>query len=368
MNINIIVEGFLLYGVLSTVCEEAWPMSAGCWRIFLYFLYILVLVKILLQKNSKIEWMLIMGLMGIAILTRAATQTDAVFWFSAGVVAAKDTDLPNVLKVDLIVRIVVGLFLIILPIMGLYPNYVDQMVGGRLRDSFGWAHPNEMGLFFLMICISWLYLRHDRWSWIDFIGMVALVVFLDHFANSRTSEMCIAFIILVECVLAFGKKMKVREDVRCRFWTFCAILMLLGGCFLTLILIVSGSPESRWIACLPDTVSARLILAHNFWAAEGFSLFGQIFNYEQFVYLDMMYAYLSLNMGIIVLVCFIALNCVTVWTAYRKKDEKLLLMLLVLLIYSMLEHEHFKILSGYYPVVLGYGLWTACRWKREVTD
>lgn len=364
----LVIEGFLLYGVLSTACEETWPSTAGYWRAWLHFLYVLVLLTILLQKNSWTEWLVIMGLLGLAGLTRITTQTDAVLWFVAGTLAAKDMDLRIILKGDLAVRAIAGVCLIVLPLLGLYPNYADQMIGMRLRSSFGWPHPNEMGLFFLMICVSWMYFRHSRWNWKDTMGMIGLVIFLDYFANSRTSELCIVLIVLLEGIVFIWKKAIEKENVRIRFWTCCSVLALFGGCLLTFILIITVKPGREWLGWLPGTVSGRLILAHNFWAAEGFSLFGQIFNYEQFVYLDMMYAYLSLNMGIIVLVCFIALNCVTVWTAYRKKDEKLLLMLLVLLIYSMLEHEHFKILSGYYPVVLGYGLWTACRWKREVTD
>lgn len=83
-------------------------------------------------------------------------RANAVVWFVAGILLIKDIDLDKVLKVDLVTRICLGCALIILPLVGLYTDHADQMTGGRLRSSFGWSHPNEMGLFFLMFCILWI--------------------------------------------------------------------------------------------------------------------------------------------------------------------------------------------------------------------
>ena len=90
---------------------------------------------------------------------------------------------------------------------------------------------------------------------------------------------------------------------------------------------------------------------------KGFTLFGQIFDNGTYGYLDIMYAYLGLNYGVIILLLFIGLNLFAIWQAYKDKNEKFLIILLIFITYSLLEHEHFKMLSGFYPVLLGYYLW-----------
>ena len=72
-----------------------------------------------------------------------------------------------------------------------------------------------------------------------------------------------------------------------------------------------------------------------------------------------MYPYLALNYGVIVLLLFLVLNGIAIWRAYKMQNEKMLLIFLTFFVYSLLEHEHFKILSGFYPVLLGYALWSA---------
>ncbi|MCD8241546.1 MAG: hypothetical protein LUD73_03905, partial [Lachnospiraceae bacterium] len=97
--------------------------------------------------------------------------------------------------------------------------------------------------------------------------------------------------------------------------------------------------------------------AHRFWSEQGFSLLGQVFDYEIYNYLDMLYAYLSLNMGLVVAAGVLFLNALAVWRAGKDRDEILLLILIMFQAYSLLEHEHFKMIYGFYPLLLGYTLW-----------
>lgn len=352
---SLIIEGFLLYGVLSTVCETTWPVTEPYWRWLLNMLYLLVLVNVLLKKNSWIDLALMAGFLGLTEITRITTQTNAVLWFMGGIVTAKELDLNRVFRVDLATRAVLGCGLIVLPLLGLYPNYANVMLGERLRSSFGWAHPNEMGLFFLMMCLLWLYFRHDRWSWQDSVGMLLVIAFLDYFANSRTSEICILGIAALEGIVYFLKKKGLDELIRSRIWAVLCAAALGVGCAGTIFLVRIWSWDAAWAEKLPQTVWSRLMLAHSFWEEKGFSLLGQTAGSD--TYLDIMYTYLGLNYGIVVLVLFLFLNLLAIWKAFRDQNEKMLLMLLVFLTYSVLEHEHFKLISGFYPILLGHALW-----------
>ena len=100
----IAVEGYLIYGVLSVGSASKWSQLESWWDGFLNFIYILILVKILIDKNSWLDWLAVIGLVGLTELTRITTQTNAVIWFTTGIILAKKIDLKKVLKTDLVSR------------------------------------------------------------------------------------------------------------------------------------------------------------------------------------------------------------------------------------------------------------------------
>lgn len=338
------------------------------WEYLLKVLYLLVIVKVVIEKKSWLDVLVILGMLGLSELSRITTQTNAVWWFLIGILLIKDVDLNRILKTDFLTRIFLGIALIFFPIIGLYPNQAGK-IGGRYRSYFGWAHPNEMGLFFLMLYVLWFYFRFEKWNWKDTLAMAACIGFVDHFANSRTSEVA-AVLLLGFAVLHTLMKRKTKDSIlRIKGISALAVGVLLGGCGCLLSLMTIATSGTPWLNYFPGTVSSRLLLANRFWEAEGFTLFGQVFDNAVYNYLDIMYAYLGLNMGLVVLVGFLALNLLAIWNAYRQKDEKILIIMLVFITYSLLEHEHFKILSGFYPVLLGYYVWprlNTCRvWMEQ---
>lgn len=350
----VITEGFLIYGVLSVTTRENWPATDVYWRLFLYALYLLTLLKVLLQKHNAAEMILLAGCAALAELSRITTQTSAVLWFLAGFVIAKDLNLQKILKIDLVTRVVLGVCLIVLPLVGLYPNQAGKLIGERLRDSFGWAHPNEMGLFFLMLCVLWIYFRHKSWNRWDTCGIVLLILFLDRFPNSRTSEICMVGILLMEGIAYLLRRKETEAARKAAFWGVGGGMALVGGLAVAGFLTYFG--DRAWLSALPATFHARAALAHDTLELNGVSFLGQMVDVY---YLDMMYAYLGLQMGVLVLLLFLFVNALALWYAWKQRDERMQIILIVYLTYSVLEHEHFKMLSGFYPILLGCAFWAA---------
>ena len=350
------VEGYLLYGAMAVGSTGKWVQLESYWDKLLSFVYILVLIKILVDRNSWLDWLTIIGFAGLTELNRITTQTNVEIWFTTGVILAKEIDLKKVLKVDLINRSVIGILLIVLPLVGIYPLFTVWRGNTRLRTSFGWFHPNEMGLFFLMFCVLWFYFRFEKWNWKDTIGLLCIAALIDYFANSRMSELCIVGLAIIGILGVFGRT-RWTLDKRVTVCTGLSGIMLAGGLTGSILLFVWQIEGTIWQSRIPDTLVSRLILAHNFWVAEGFSFAGQLFDDEVYHYLDMMYAYLSLNMGFLVLLMFMVLSVIAIRGAWKQRDEKMLLIFFIFACYSLVEHEHFKMLSGFYPLLLGYYFW-----------
>ncbi|MCD8096626.1 MAG: hypothetical protein LUE31_00995 [Lachnospiraceae bacterium] len=351
------LEGFLLYGETTTAVSETWPVLGDYLEYWLYFLYLLVLVKVVIQKKSWLEWLVTAGLLGLVELTRITTQTNAVLWFAAGLLLAKDIDLARVLKTDLLTRIVMAAALIVLPLIGLYPFATGDWGNGRIRYSFGWSHPNELGLFLLMLCAAWVYLRYKKWCWKDNAAMLLLVALLDYLANSRTSEISILLLLLLVNFYRFLQKRGIPAETQRRLWRTLAFLSVFGICILSFVLFIGYNDSIGIFQVLPGTMRGRFYAAQRFWSGEGFTLLGQLFDSGTYGYLDMLYAYLSLNMGLLVTAGYLLLLVFTIRRAGKDGNEGLLLILIAFQAYSLLEHEHFKIIYGFYPLLLGYGLW-----------
>lgn len=94
-----------------------------------------------------------------------------------------------------------------------------------------------------------------------------------------------------------------------------------------------------------------------FYDAHGLTLFGSPYNPEIFDYLDMLFAYLTLHMGIVLALVVLVLMVRTIWYGYRTKDEKLLLFFLFVLLRSTIESEHFTLVYAFFPVLLGLSVW-----------
>ena len=350
------VEGYLLYGAMAVGSTGKWAQLESYWDKLLSFVYILVLIKILVDRNSWLDWLTVIGFAGLTELTRITTQTNAVIWFATGVILAKEIDLKKVLQVDLSGRFFIGILLMVLPMVGIYPSYSVIRDDGRLRTCFGWAHPNELGLFFLMICILWFYFRFEKWNWKDTVAMLCSAAIIDYYANSRMSELCIVGLAFLGMAGVVGRR-KLSAERRIKIYALAGYMVLFGGLIGTWGLFHWNIEGTQWQYKLPDTLASRLIYAHNFWAAEGFSFAGQMFDETIYHYLDMMYAYLSLNMGFLVLLMFMVLSVIAIRGAWKQRDEKMLLIFFIFACYSLVEHEHFKMLSGFYPLLLGYYFW-----------
>ena len=222
------VEGYLLYGAMAVGSTGKWAQLESYWDKLLSFVYILVLIKILVDRNSWLDWLTVIGFAGLTELTRITTQTNAVIWFATGVILAKEIDLKKVLQVDLSGRFFIGILLMVLPMVGIYPSYSVIRDDGRLRTCFGWAHPNELGLFFLMICILWFYFRFEKWNWKDTVAMLCSAAIIDYYANSRMSELCIVGLAFLGMAGVVGRR-KLSAERRIKIYALAGYMVLFGG-------------------------------------------------------------------------------------------------------------------------------------------
>lgn len=354
------VEEIIFYAVIVEfqLFGSIWAMLnvSGKPYLFLYWGFIgLAIVKLFLQRNTWKEWMLIGSFGVIAVLSWQGSRDKTALLLMLGVCCSKHVNLNKLLKIDILGRLLSSAALIAFPLAGICEN---QMIVDRgiERIYFGWQAPNGMGLSFLIICMEWMYLKHSRFCWYDYVGISGVIVFLHQTANSRTAELLIVCILIVELFCAFSKKMACKMEEYKLWGLACAGALLLDLLFPAAAMCMHIFGNSA-IMNFDENLGYRFQLPGMFYDAHGLTLFGSPYNPEIYDYLDMLFAYLTLHMGIVLALVILVLMAGTIWYGYRTKDEKLLLLFLLILLRSTIESEHFTLVYAFFPVLLGLPVW-----------
>lgn len=342
----VVLEGFFLYGVAMELIE--YP---GLLFTYPYlFLMLLAGVRICMQGNDWKEWLFTAALGVVALFSYRSTGDRAVLAISLLICCVKDIRLDRLLKVDLGVRIGTAMLYIFLPFTGVIANHVNEMIGGRPRTFFGWFHPNGMGKSLMMICMEWAYVRHGRFRWYDYAGMTGLVIFLDLTANSRTAELLILGMLFLEAVSEIWKRKK--KEI-CAIWSGLTVSALIGAMLLPVFAVTFFGRFADGILERTGTVGSRLYLTWEFVQVHGITLFGSAYTPGSGEYLDMLFANAVFLRGIAFGLIVIALSILSVRYAYRKRDERYLLLLFVFFAYGMMESEHLNPIYAFFPILLG---------------
>ena len=342
---------FQLFGTL-------WAMMnvSGKPYLLLYWGFVaLALAKLCIQVNSWKEWILIIAFGIVSVLSFRNSQDKTPLLLMLGVCCSKDMNLGKFLKVDLVGCVVSAALLIVLPLAGFYENKVF-FARDIYRTCFGWQVPNGMGFSFTVMALEWMYLRHRRFRWYDYAGIFAMIIFVDRTANSRTAELLMLGILAVELFCTCFEKKKPGFNL----YKLCG-----AGCWLALAADVGCLGLAMWLYFfnqpvwngLQSTLTSRFRLPGEYFAAHGISLFGSPYNPDVYDYLDILFGYLTLHLGVIIAVIVFGLFVISIIYGYRRKDEKYLILLLFVLLRSTMESEHLNLIYSWFPVLLGMAVW-----------
>lgn len=333
------------FSFMSETIPQYWNQTV----LFYHLLLILLLVKAIFQKNSLFDWILLAGLL---YLCYKSYQYNYDFYNIFGTMmflcCAKNINIRELVKLDLVVRLIRSFLFLILPFMGLMTNNIDSWIGGRLRTYFGWTHANMMGLDFLLLAMDIMYLRKECQKWYDCILYAAIILFLDKTANSRTAEAVIAIMIIIHLLSIIMKKS----------WFHNMMVFFTSGAFLLCI----GIPAMGSYIYMhnPDillpyegTFLSRIQLTVQFFSRyERLAFYG--FPIEEADCLDMMYSYIGLHWGIAALFVITVAIILAIYKAATEKQTYFLVLLFLFLIYGCSEVAHVYPVYSYFSLLLGY--------------
>ena len=364
---NILIENFKQRNEISTIflyilyfllgmyypffsfMRQTVPQYWNQVTLFYHILLILLLVKVILQKNSVLDCFFLIVLL---YLCYKSYQYNYDFYNIFGTMmflcCAKNIEIKKIVKLDLYVRIVRSALFLTLPFMGLMINKINVWIGGRTRTFFGWTHANMMGLDFLLLAMDIIYLRKECKKWYDCILYAGFIIFLDLTANSRTAEAVIAMLIVIHLL----------SIVIPKNWFHKMMVLFTSGAFLLCVCIpFIGSylyiRKPELFLQHDGTMLSRIQLTTTFYLRNGgVGFYG--FPIEDEDCLDMMFSYIGLHWGIAAFIVILAANTYASYKDYMEQNTVFLVLLFSFLVYGWAEVAPIYPVYSYFSLLLGY--------------
>lgn len=338
-----------MYYPLFSFMRQTVPQYWNQVTLFYHILLILLLVKVILQKNSVLDCFFLIVLL---YLCYKSYQYNYDFYNIFGTMmflcCAKNIEIKKIVKLDLYVRIVRSALFLTLPFMGLMINKINVWIGGRTRTFFGWTHANMMGLDFLLLAMDIMYLRKECKKWYDCILYAGFIIFLDLTANSRTAEAVIAMLIAIHLL----------SIVIPKNWFHKMMVLFASGAFLLCV----GIPfiGSYLYIHKPElflqhdgTMLSRIQLTTTFYLRNGgVGFYG--FPIEDEDCLDMMFSYIGLHWGIAAFIIIVAAITYAIYKASSEQNTVFLVLLFSFLVYGLAEVAPIYPVYSYFSLLLGY--------------
>ena len=364
---NILIENFKQRNEISTIflyilyfllgmyypffsfMRQTVPQYWNQVTLFSHILLILLLVKVILQKNSVLDCFFLIVLL---YLCYKSYQYNYDFYNIFGTMmflcCAKNIEIKKIVKLDLYVRIVRSALFLTLPFMGLMINKINVWIGGRTRTFFGWTHANMMGLDFLLLAMDIMYLRKECKKWYDCILYAGFIIFLDLTANSRTAEAVIAMLIVIHLL----------SIVIPKNWFHKMMVLFTSGAFLLCVCIpFIGSylyiRKPELFLQHDGTMLSRIQLTTTFYLRNGgVGFYG--FPIEDEDCLDMMFSYIGLHWGIAAFIVIVAAITYAIYKASSEQNTVFLVLLFSFLVYGWAEVAPIYPVYSYFSLLLGY--------------
>lgn len=338
-----------MYYPLFSFMRQTVPQYWNQVTLFYHILLILLLVKVILQKNSVLDCFFLIVLL---YLCYKSYQYNYDFYNIFGTMmflcCAKNIEIKKIVKLDLYVRIVRSALFLTLPFMGLMINKINVWIGGRTRTFFGWTHANMMGLDFLLLAMDIMYLRKECKKWYDCILYAGFIIFLDLTANSRTAEAVIAMLIVIHLL----------SIVIPKNWFHKMMVLFTSGAFLLCVCIpFIGSylyiRKPELFLQHDGTMLSRIQLTTTFYLRNGgVGFYG--FPIEDEDCLDMMFSYIGLHWGIAAFIIIVAAITYAIYKASSEQNTVFFVLLFSFLVYGLAEVAPIYPVYSYFSLLLGY--------------
>lgn len=351
---------FLMQTTLST------NANSHILRLISYIAIPLLLYKMfVVDKWGGTEYVMIALVLIAGIVTWRAAQTSDYLFLFPFIIGAKNVNFKNIIKWYLYFNIVFILSIMAISLLRVIPNLIYCSSNRPTRYALGMVYPSNIAAFFLFMALAYCYLRFNRLSLLDYVGIFVISCVGMKLTNTRLDFLATILIIpfMIIAQRAYQGK-TISKYLASFFWIAVPItawVVIFGSYFY--------NPNNYLLKKLNDLGSGRLVLGHEALQKYGPNLFGRsITEYSyagvqghkyangvgqlshNYFYIDSSYLRLLLLGGIIIFIIIVV--CLTATALKSTIDRTYVLSTIILIISLSLMFEPHIIQLIYNPFIL----------------
>lgn len=352
---------FLLAVALETLFvlldKSAYVIQHETWAFRLTFM--LFLGKIAVTKYSKREWMALLGLVLLGIISWVATDREEIIRIVALVAACKGIDWKKTAKLVFYETLIGCLIIIGLSIIGIGGSVAvtGHFRGGGIEETrytLGMGHPNALHCMFLVTLILGLSIYDEKMKWYGYVGAFVANIAMYMLTDSRTSVLIALLATALAVVIHYGKNIREQKV------PYILAIVFLVGCVIFSIFIAIVGVEIPILRQIDIRINGRFQWAKSDGGVQFWSLFSSPENQNFF---DMAYVKLFYWYGIIPAVICMVLLGMAIWNCRKQKAYDAFLVIMTFVAYSMIEAHAVSTYIGRNYVL--FYIWTLCFMNKE---
>ena len=314
------------------ICIANSNMQAYSLSLFSYIAMLFFGIKIVTYKKYTLnEIFLMIMLMLWGYLASKSADDMRVLWFAIVLVASKGIDFNKVVKYNFITMLICCIIFILCFIFGVSDEIIMQTTRG-IRHSFGMGHPNMFSAYYIILVIQYIYLKFDNLKIRELVVFMLFSLLVYYFTKSITGLFTIILVLSIVFILRFIS-LKI-------FNSKIIVLILISG--IILFTIIPMIYNSSFII-LDKMMTGRLRQANYYYIKYGISFFGSNINADLLnIYtdniLDMGYAKMLINNGVLYYLCVVIGYVVSMVKAYRNYKYNMIALMSCFIIYMFTEN------------------------------
>ncbi|AIR11248.1 hypothetical protein [Ligilactobacillus salivarius] len=311
----------------------------------------LAIIKILFfNRISNWQELTIEILVGLLLaVTAINSQTMDLLYYYIMILAAKDLDFKQILKVFIYIEVFMLLFSAFSVYMGWILEVVNMRTGNTgIRLSLGSVYPTDLAARIFYISLAYVTLKKFKLSLPEYISLLAIGTFIYFVTDTKVDALLVLLLIIVSASYNAVTRILYKVGVN----TITLIAGVIIG--IEILLTYLYTANSRILNIINSALSGRLNYGHTAFKKYNVTMFGQFIkeranggiHKEKFNYFFIDVSYLRVLMfgGV---VAFVALVIMLIYLANKFMNDKTICLLVALLFaaLSSLIDQHLMELS-----------------------
>lgn len=334
------------------------------------FTFVLFALKVMLSKYTKKEWIWLMLLGLIALVSYRYSGRNEMLRLVVMCAAMKDVEAKKVFRYALWFTAVGCLSLVFLAVCGIFGSVTLTTIYRKTEETryvLGLGHPNQLHGVFWAIVTFFMYCYYDKMKWLPLVIIQLANTGLFLLTDSKGGFLAVTVAVIGIAVMIYAKKLR---DMKWIYITVIAGIVLLA--LMSLAVAYYGklffdyggwkhAPYFRKINNFDQKFfTGRMFesYAHEATTIRDFKLFSKPDNVS---YMDMGFYKLFYWYGYIPGAIYVFVNCLLVWYSFKKKNYALLVFVTDWAMYNFLEaHEITEYLACNYLYFLFGAFFSEC--------